>query len=159
MAAAKQAWAEYVSTLSRPKAAGWVRGGSFFGVFVSTLSRPKAAGTQHRGGVQLQPCFNTQPPEGGWDSVGRKFTQRLLFQHSAARRRLDEHFVSTIRRSSVSTLSRPKAAGIIQPVIPSKESGFNTQPPEGGWVCIPYKLLIPLSFNTQPPEGGWRQLL
>ncbi len=34
-------------------------------------------------------------------------------------------------------------------------SGFNTQPPEGGWDGgIQYQLSF-LSFNTQPPEGGW----
>ena len=34
-------------------------------------------------------------------------------------------------------------------------NGFNTQPPEGGWVpvCI-FKNNLG-SFNTQPPEGGW----
>ena len=34
-------------------------------------------------------------------------------------------------------------------------SGFNTQPPEGGWFCITTAYLTALCFNTQPPEGGW----
>ena len=59
--------------------------------------------------------------------------------------------------SCVSTHSRPKAAGLnLFPVI-SRISGFNTQPPEGGWLSND-KLPIPTdggSFNTQPPEGGW----
>ena len=55
--------------------------------------------------------------------------------------------------------------------------GFNTQPPEGGWMKLnvngiylfvsthsrlkaagrrsPNSLSILRSFNTQPPEGGW----
>ena len=55
--------------------------------------------------------------------------------------------------------------------------GFNTQPPEGGWVTINGKAIVPTvsthsrlkaagqtrspakavcpCFNTQPPEGGW----
>ena len=33
--------------------------------------------------------------------------------------------------------------------------GFNTQPPEGGWVIALIKAGILLCFNTQPPEGGW----
>ena len=34
-------------------------------------------------------------------------------------------------------------------------SGFNTQPPEGGW-SFGLKMVVGFSgFNTQPPEGGW----
>ena len=56
--------------------------------------------------------------------------------------------------------------------------GFNTQPPEGGWLVVNGKAIIdrlfqhtaarrrlglttdlptrrPICFNTQPPEGGW----
>ena len=35
-------------------------------------------------------------------------------------------------------------------------SGFNTQPPEGGWAPLIKLLPIPKRFNTQPPEGGWK---
>ena len=77
------------------------------------------------------------------------------FQHTAARRRL----VSTNK----------KMRWIY--------TGFNTQPPEGGWAGIMVETLLKnwfqhtaarrrlehhtpfrlysLSFNTQPPEGGW----
>ena len=35
--------------------------------------------------------------------------------------------------------------------------GFNTQPPEGGWVSEAcYKCHRGRGFNTQPPEGGWK---
>ena len=55
-----------VSTHSRPKAAGKL----FFDVaerlIVSTHSRPKAAGTKLNKPLSLAKCFNTQPPEGGW---------------------------------------------------------------------------------------------
>ena len=33
---------------------------------VSTHSRPKAAGPTNRPRSVAMPCFNTQPPEGGW---------------------------------------------------------------------------------------------
>ena len=33
--------------------------------------------------------------------------------------------------------------------------GFNTQPPEGGWVLQPFGNGLVVCFNTQPPEGGW----
>ena len=78
----------------------------------------------------------------------------ILFQHTAARRRL---------------------GGGGRPV--ERLGSFNTQPPEGGWllahlvgpVAVQFqhtaarrrlghsvkKLGSPSSFNTQPPEGGW----
>ena len=34
-------------------------------------------------------------------------------------------------------------------------TGFNTQPPEGGWDKPCMDGVERLSFNTQPPEGGW----
>ena len=34
--------------------------------------------------------------------------------------------------------------------------GFNTQPPEGGWVHgFTHTRARIFCFNTQPPEGGW----
>ena len=56
------------------------------------------------------------------------------FQHTAARRRLVQVVSPHDDVGSVSTHSRPKAAGF------GVES---TQPPT-------------ISFNTQPPEGGWQ---
>ena len=35
-------------------------------------------------------------------------------------------------------------------------AGFNTQPPEGGWLGLSVFLKDKAGFNTQPPEGGWR---
>ena len=122
-------------------------------------------------------CFNTQPPEGGW--------QRFLRPGAL-------HIVSTH--------SRPKAAGSLKPLKLSWLKCFNTQPPEGGWLVLlcmifPFTRFqhtaarrrldtLPSSwayaarvsthsrpkaagsvlqgpctfqrrFNTQPPEGGW----
>ena len=78
-------------------------------------------------------CFNTQPPEGGWwefKDVGNNIymfqhaaaRRRLvldvgasnyvtMFQHAAARRRLETACVIPDDIYSVSTRSRPKAAG------------------------------------------------
>ena len=56
----------------------------------------------------------------------------LMFQHTAARRRLDETDRNRCRLCS-----------------------FNTQPPEGGWSHLRRKQTVYSSFNTQPPEGGW----
>ena len=144
---------QYVSTHSRPKAAGQTSGQFGKGFEVSTHSRPKAAGRRvdhHRlqrdvsthsrpkaAGSTLEQLqlvrhgFNTQPPEGGWHS---------------------------------------------QADSPTQPKGFNTQPPEGGWLilcqakhglqfqhtaarrrlAVSRLIYLPLiCFNTQPPEGGW----
>ena len=55
-----------VSTHSRPKAAGMVSATGLYTFAVSTHSRPKAAGPFSFALVRGNPCFNTQPPEGGW---------------------------------------------------------------------------------------------
>ena len=34
-------------------------------------------------------------------------------------------------------------------------TGFNTQPPKGGWVAALPCMVLKVSFNTQPPKGGW----
>ena len=55
-------------------------------------------------------CFNTQPPEGGCPTVFTDAKAALVFQHTAARRRLLLAFALTILGFLVSTHSRPKAA-------------------------------------------------
>ena len=55
----------------------------------------------------------------------------------------------------VSTHSRPKAAGAAKQAEGWTTSGFNTQPPEGGWLFPKLWLWSCFGFNTQPPEGGW----
>ena len=55
----------------------------------------------------------------------------------------------------VSTHSRPKAAGFLTDTSFSARRGFNTQPPEGGWMPMKSLLCRCRRFNTQPPEGGW----
>ena len=99
--------------------------------------------------------FNTQPPEGGWliSLVRRVFA--FEFQHTAARRRLAANGIARSRPSTVSTHSRPKAAGSHASLFPETISCFNTQPPEGGWYKFQVFKLWIKSFNTQPPEGGW----
>ena len=77
-----------VSTHSRPKAADIVIDVAGANRHVSTHSRPKAAGSK-RQASRLRPlCFNTQPPEGGWDVFAAVMDVSGLFQHAAARRRL-----------------------------------------------------------------------
>ena len=124
--------------------------------------------------------FNTQPPEGGW--LKYKLLHNLLteFQHTAARRRLE---IRPCRRKAMASFNtQPPEGGWFCPGNTTNASGFcfNTQPPEGGWIfhsaiiCFPITLLFQHTaarrrlghpcderqsdlqcFNTQPPEGGW----
>ena len=55
----------------------------------------------------------------------------------------------------VSTHSRLKAAGEVDVHMKMKYLSFNTQPPEGGWLCGIVFICRLTCFNTQPPEGGW----
>ena len=76
--------ADYVSTLSRLKAAGLGMFGSVEFGYVSTLSRLKAAGPLGRQPEHRNHSFNTQPPEGGWRHRRHRLRLCRLFQHSAA---------------------------------------------------------------------------
>ena len=77
-----------VSTHSRPKAAGMEMKEPKFSISVSTHSRPKAAGTVSTTLFSNSRCFNTQPPEGGWSAAKENSFAICSFQHTAARRRL-----------------------------------------------------------------------
>ena len=146
---------ESVSTHSRPKAAGAYALHLLQRPPVSTHSRPKAAGRALRQKTAAEWSFNSQPPEGGWKKKGTShrrlqrfnsqppeggWTQHklyeifgVMFQLTAARRRLG-YFVRWIfEDNGVSTHSRPKAAGRPLCWINPKQQCFNSQPPEGGW--------------------------
>ena len=121
-------------------------------------------------------CFNTQPPEGGWYGTPRLISGNLLFQHTAARRRLA--YMNTMPKMHTCFNTQPPEGGWVVKVQTVVEvQGFNTQPPEGGWlvsVCVIFGIIVfqhtaarrrlgqyivmrffVRCFNTQPPEGGW----
>ena len=122
-----------VSTHSRPKAAGsqsrkkkptrhcfntqppeggWGVGGREFWVNLGFNTQPPEGGWLVLRRMRLlRPCFNTQPPEGGWGSKATTPLNLKMFQHTAARKRLGLGIVSVKQRLTVSTHSRPKAAG------------------------------------------------
>ena len=96
-------------------------------------TQPPEGGWQFpRNQIQAMDSFNTQPPEGGWLFETYGFVRWGEFQHTAARRRL---------------------VGLLFAL--ALFSSFNTQPPEGGWWRASVKAGRPCCFNTQPPEGGW----
>ena len=55
-----------------------------------------------------------------------------VFQHTAARRRLKDVAKGWLQKLRVSTHSRPKAAELALMAAANLAASFNTQPPEGG---------------------------
>ena len=103
--------------------------------------------------------FNTQPPEGGWLNSTTQLLFSRLFQHTAARRRLAREWFNPTNFITVSTHSRPKAAG-----RPKMEAvlgllvSTHSRPKAAGRdrnFCDVRKIC----FNTQPPEGSWVERL
>ena len=105
---------------------------------------------------------------------------KVMFQHTAARRRLVVIFSILDFASGVSTHSRPKAAGFSIPfsIIPEPLFQHTAARRRLGKPAAPAasatgvqhtaarrRLVLNISkkglrngFNTQPPEGGWRLL-
>ena len=123
------------------------------------------------------PGFNTQPPEGGWlpcypqffltanvsthsrpKAAGSSCYARIYdkaFQHTAARRRLDQYAFPKVSFFIVSTHSRPKAAGnLIYKFILSTRVSTHSRPKAAGRLSGG-DVVLSECFNTQPPEGGW----
>ena len=100
----------HVSTHSRPKAAGPAKRKQNNTLsFQHTAARRRLVNRKRRKPKHC--CFNTQPPEGGWDLIEVAPLRANLFQHTAARRRLAAAAQALAAAYRVSTHSRPKAAG------------------------------------------------
>ncbi len=147
---------------------------------VSTHSRPKAAGIAKCNGNPLEKGFNTQPPEGGWRQETLMWVISRRFQHTAARRRLVSSPLPLLLDESVSTHSRPKAAGAgVRLVQAYQRVSTHSRPKAAGLMQLFSKHKNAVSthsrpkaagcaridwaeehgcFNTQPPEGGWRRV-
>ena len=165
---------------TQPPEGGWTFGRLDTGIHCCFNTQPPEGGwTFGRLDTGIHCCFNTQPPEGGWpcssnvSSFGRGFNTQppeggwlrgliehhthLGFQHAAARRRLAKFTTFRNGPATVSTRSRPKAAGTKRQASKALKSDVSTRsrPKAAGCKAI---LTSPVlsSFNTQPPEGGWR---
>ena len=86
----------------------------------------------------------------------KKVRAQAVFQHAAARRRLGPLYLDGIPEVDVSTRSRPKAAGKAKKTETAEVKGFNTQPPEGGWIQ-PMAFFIP--FSTFQHAAARRRLV
>ena len=78
--------------------------------------------------------FNTQPPEGGWfRDIILAICDLMVSTHSRLKA-AGTTKPCLQRLQQVSTHSRLKAAGFCFKLVAKFISGFNTQPPEGGWL-------------------------
>ena len=77
-----------------------------------------------------------------------------MFQHTAARRRLGHRRDSACRRDRFNT--QPPEGGWAIGAIPRVGETVSThsRPKAAGRVCVT-KIFVMFGFNTQPPEGGW----
>ncbi len=119
---------------------------------------PEGGWRANKSGRWATRCFNTQPPEGGWFSANYfRREDWIVSTHSRLKaagagllKNRDMLLVSTHSRlkaagnfifishpgGRVSTHSRLKAAGKEFPIFRFNHCGFNTQPPEGGWLLL-----------------------
>ena len=120
---------------SQPPEGGWTQGNALgSATTVSTHSRPKAAGQRRliacprgccfnsqppEGGwfkSYQDPCswsgFNSQPPEGGWLTFGHLSHQHGSFNSQPPEGGWEADLLAAVH-GSVSTHSRPKAAGMM----------------------------------------------
>ena len=80
------------------------------------------------------------------------------FQHTAARRRLDRAFAVKMFDNSMfqHTAARRRLGRPPSPVRLAF-SGFNTQPPEGGWdILSSQRHHVAVSTHSRPKAAGWR---
>ena len=108
--AAQKPWPIFQLTAARRRLAGWRFGGCVQNK-ISTHSRAKAAGFRRPPAWRSRNDFNSQPREGGWDSM-------LPPDNST---------------TEISTHSRAKAAGLSREDKEFYMRHFNSQPREGGW--------------------------
>ena len=144
-------------------------------MFQHTAPRRRLA--PHPRMIHFTARFNTQPPEGGWLCVSKTALNRLLFQHTAARRRLGasvarachsakfQHTAARRRlvrthgrptaRRGVSTHSRPKAAGGLERCGKGGSSvSTHSRPKAAGKLEEQAKLYRMVSTHSRPKAAG-----
>ena len=145
-----------VSTHSRPKAAGVLLLGWCFGITCFNTQPPEGGWSSSIYQYRSKYSFNTQPPEGGWSAMASATVLPRLFQHTAARRRLDPIYQTTNQTIQFQHTAARRRLASVKPACSCTANSFNTQPPEGGWFTSALAASAACCcFNTQPPEGGW----
>ena len=171
-----------VSTHSRPKAAGACTLSPKCGcvVFQHTAARRRLAVSDVGIAASAFVSTHSRPKAAGSPLPLWRLSATIVSTHSRPKAAGCANALARQNRV-VSTHSRPKAAGCPRQTRRLFHHGFNTQPPEGGWVsrqssgfwycrfqhtAARRRLGAGFAaarqscnrFNTQPPEGGWEPL-
>ena len=120
---------------------------------VSTHSRPKAAGRQNPS-EHCRPCFNTQPPEGGWAQAActPAAPYRFNTQPPEGGWDRDEGWGADL---TVSTHSRPKAAGLyLYPHTVTTFVSTHSRPKAAVPVMAAALAPPPVSTHSRPKAAG-----
>ena len=170
-------WLYFVSTHSRPKAAGAnlikqdktlqfqhtaarrrldkaTTAAHGYALFQHTAARRRLAGiASHAGDLFL---FQHTAARRRLDHLAHFIAVFSMFQHTAARRRLGRPLYLLPMYDTVSTHSRPKAAGAMVTCSTCKYKRFNTQPPEGGWISLTAssRKAVSVSTHSRPKAAG-----
>ena len=142
---------------TQPPEGGWFTVADLVTRFVvSTHSRPKAAGPTVAERETAKMGFNTQPPEGGWSFDWIFKPANFLFQHTAARRRLDFEGNKYTGKGNVSTHSRPKAAGhVCRRSCQRKSVSTHSRPKAAGREVFLETSAGFVSTHSRPKAAGW----
>ena len=121
---------------------------------VSTHSRPKAAGRP----IKLcnkQDVFQHTAARRRLDTTMPTNTSADVFQHTAARRRLDIQTVLDSYDLSVSTHSRPKAAGSFNKLgVKIKDVSTHSRPKAAGAIAFRRHEQSEVSTHSRPKAAG-----
>ena len=121
--------------------------------YVSTHSRPKAAGPSARFRAYARPFQHTAARRRleHHKNFGLAYAR---FQHTAARRRLEKNHQKYACHCCFNT-QPPEGGWDLFLIKPIHHLGFNTQPPEGGWVYNdPILLIGKVSTHSRPKAAG-----
>ena len=142
-----------VSTHSRPKAAAGSLGEFAKDILVSTHSRPKAAAVMRALSKDSETVFQHTAARRRLQIYIFYILSRVVFQHTAARRRLPPVKSARLQAADVSTHSRPKAAAARQLKIEEIIKVSTHSRPKAAALAELASGYAYSGFNTQPPEG------
>ena len=144
-----------VSTHSRPKAAGppFAAGTKPTAEFQHTAARRRLVISSLNGSRAMPFQHTAARRRLGSNSITHH--QAMKFQHTAARRRLGCYLLGANGIKKVSTHSRPKAAGRLQLRAGLRIAVSTHSRPKAAGCGRCCRRVCRRGFNTQPPEGGW----
>ena len=143
-----------VSTHSRPKAAGSLNQQTILFYKVSTHSRPKAAGDNAiSSGAAIIVSTHSRPKAAGAAIVRPLILPK--FQHTAARRRLDNELGMPIPKSQFQhTAARRRLGPIDEALLDSLLVSTHSRPKAAGVDGQPFDLSAAVSTHSRPKAAG-----